>query len=335
MQNADQELQDKHAQALKMDILGPWKQVMRQHPPLPRDVNMRWIARYQRTQDQNLLNKIVSHNLGLALWAYAKFIKSYNIGQDDTYYQSAVIGVSRAIETYDPDKGEFSTYAYKWMYQKMQREYQTNNNSIYIPAWLLIEQQQIRRANKQRDLMGLKPLTNEEILELVNRKSDGQEKIIGNATDFHNIPKAIPMWSESADGEEFILPDIDLASSVEDKHRFFDQEQADQFLEILEEMDEKYQVVVKARFGIYPFTYPMSTTEILEAGLVVSTGNVGNRIDKSIRYIQQRMGLPMSTDAELMQTKNMLKESAQKKPSRKPRLKKHKQLQVNHPPETI
>ena len=48
--------------------------------------------------------------------------------------QEGNLGLMRAIETYDPLQGAFTTYSYNWIYQFIDRAIKNKNNEIRTPV---------------------------------------------------------------------------------------------------------------------------------------------------------------------------------------------------------
>jgi RNA polymerase sigma factor (sigma-70 family) len=61
-------------------------------------------------------DRLVTENLGLAGWAAKKW--GHGLDFDDAF-QIACLGLMRAAETYDPDRGPFATYAWNWLWQNL------------------------------------------------------------------------------------------------------------------------------------------------------------------------------------------------------------------------
>ena len=94
---------------------------------------------------QKAVTKLVSHNLRLIPAVVTRCMqakKSLHFGDDSTsdFLQSGVFGLRKAAERFDPTRGyEFSTYAWMWIYQSIQRELYRNLSMIKVPEAACIE----------------------------------------------------------------------------------------------------------------------------------------------------------------------------------------------------
>ena len=80
------------------------------------------IKKYRETKDRDLLNKIITDNMGLVNYIYARE-GYYSLGLDkNELIQSGLIALMVAINTFDFDNGaSFGTYAYRCIDNKMAR----------------------------------------------------------------------------------------------------------------------------------------------------------------------------------------------------------------------
>lgn len=89
-------------------------------------------------------NRLVSGNLRLALDA-TRLYRGYGMEVEDLM-QEAAIGMQRAAEKFDPERGySFTTFAYWWMRQSMKRCL-SSNGMIRLPVRAEDERRQMNRA---------------------------------------------------------------------------------------------------------------------------------------------------------------------------------------------
>jgi RNA polymerase primary sigma factor len=77
------------------------------------------------------------HHTGLVwsiAWRY-RFLADVGNGCDiDDLFQEGMFGLMRAAETYDPERGAFSTYAYQWIRQHVTRAASDKARVVRIPV---------------------------------------------------------------------------------------------------------------------------------------------------------------------------------------------------------
>lgn len=97
------------------------------------------IERY-RKGDQTGKDTLIKKNLRLVIF----FAKRYNHGKYpfEDLIQEGNIGLMRAVETYDPDKGRFTTYATQWIRQSIERYILNNCQMIRVPVHMM---EQVRK----------------------------------------------------------------------------------------------------------------------------------------------------------------------------------------------
>ena len=127
-----------------------WLEAAGRYPLLPQEEILRLGGIIQNKTSssrakEKAIQKIITHNLRLIPGIVKKsirFKKSYKFGDDATndLLQSGVIGLRKAAEKFDPTRGyAFSTYAWSWIYQSVQRELYRNLSIIRIPESALVE----------------------------------------------------------------------------------------------------------------------------------------------------------------------------------------------------
>ncbi len=99
--------------------------------------NEELIAQYQKSRDLNIRNKIIINNIGLVYSAAKKKIKNYSCFTIEDLVQEGIIGMIKSIERFDVAKNtSFSTYAYYWICQQMDRAIMNNGYLIRLPAYI-------------------------------------------------------------------------------------------------------------------------------------------------------------------------------------------------------
>jgi RNA polymerase sigma factor (sigma-70 family) len=114
--------------------------------------------------DSSHYNKdvLLSDNMGL-IYSYAR---RYNYSYFQDIVQDGCIGLLRAVDKYDADRGtKFSTYASFWINQAIQRGYHKLNRSVRVPSTTLECIQKIKKVITQYMTENHRIPTTEEIAE--------------------------------------------------------------------------------------------------------------------------------------------------------------------------
>lgn len=102
-------------------------------------------------KDRNNLEskeKLILHNLKLVMWVAKQY---YRPGENelDDLFQAGVIGLMRAIEGYEVDKGMLSSYAVWWIKQSITRDITDTGKVIRIPAYMAQEVNNLRMIKRE------------------------------------------------------------------------------------------------------------------------------------------------------------------------------------------
>jgi RNA polymerase primary sigma factor len=156
------------------------------------------------------------------------------------------IGLMRAVERYDPDRGaKLSVYASFWIKQQIRRAIQAHSRTIRVPAYCQEKLQCINRvALRLQELLGREP-TNEEIAFEADLPTAKVQQV-------REAAQAIVSLEEPSHTGD----DRELAESVADDNAASPYEALahagalDQLQDLLEELTPKERAVLQARFGL-------------------------------------------------------------------------------------
>ena len=105
------------------------------------------LCRLAQGGDVEARNRVVMANYGLC-HRFASRAARRGAPLDDLL-QEAVLGLIRAIQTYDPDRARFSTYAVGWVRQRIGRWIEQQQGRVCIPTYVLRALPRVRRAQEQ------------------------------------------------------------------------------------------------------------------------------------------------------------------------------------------
>jgi len=169
-------------------------------------------ANRARERYQQLVTRFARHNLRLVAKCAHRFRGSGVLLMD--LIQEGNLGLLRAIEKFDPDRGfAFSTYAVWWIQQTMIRAIQNQRRTVRVPSHVCELQMRYRGVSEELTRrLGREPLREElaEALELSLEQVDGIEATLAPVRSIH-----APVQSVDSVALEDVLPDERAEDPVE------------------------------------------------------------------------------------------------------------------------
>lgn len=165
----------------------------------------------KQRNNPEIKEKLILHNLKLVMWAARQFpIKG--IDDIDDYFQVGIIGLIKAIEKFDPEKGTFATYAIWYIRAEIRRYLDNYTRLIRIPSYVIGEINAIRIAINDLSL----ELSREPTVKEISTRTTLSVYKINRLMNIMQDPASYYIQNE--DGEEISIVDAipDEGPSPED-----------------------------------------------------------------------------------------------------------------------
>ena len=234
--------------------------VLRYEDMIPRDEQIELTREYKRTHSKEIKDRLVLANQRLVNKIAAKY---EGMADMEDLCQEGTMGLMRAIDMFEPDKGyQLSTYATWWIRQGITRYLANQGSNIRIPVHLQDDIKSFQNTVRKMKESGIVEPTIEELVKHTGFKEDKIKTILRSITMMKTASLSAHVGEDEGDSElvDFIR---DPGKSVEDR-AMDDITSKDLHADLKELLYEREYDVICRRTGTGQYQYRQTLNEIGE-----------------------------------------------------------------------
>ena len=223
-------------------------------------------------------SRFVEANIRLVYSVFQKYT-SMTQGFEDDAIQAGMMGLMRAVDKFDPARGyKFSTYAYWWIRQGIQRFTRAEMATIHLPHEHANRRKQLLAAEQRLATeLGRMP-TNSELAADLGCLERMIDAIRNPPVCSHSID-----YKLAEDGGDLLL--LDTLSTACSDHTLIDE-----ILDAIDELPEQQQQVLHALY----IDVPPASCRALAERMGVDRNRITWIANEAIQSLQRRLGQPVT-----------------------------------------
>jgi len=220
-----------------------WSRELAKRPLLSRSEETE-LGRRVRDGDEAAREEFIESNLKLVV-SIAKRYRNSGVPMEDLI-QEGNMGLVKAVDKFDPDRGcRFSTHAVLWIEGQIRRSIANLRHNVHLPLRIVADLNKLSRVSDElTQRLGQKPSTED--------VADSMEAPVSHVKQLMDLrPEPVSLDDPIDDELETFLSDV-----LEDEAAVFPddfairREAQQQIRECLEDLPERYQTVIRLRYGL-------------------------------------------------------------------------------------
>lgn len=194
--------------------------------------------------------KFVNCNLRLVVHITKRYRHVVNSLEMVDLVQEGAVGLMRAVELFDATKGyKFSTYAYWWIRQSMQRAIDMKERTLRIPTHVVEKLAKIRKVKHQLGIKLNRKPTQEELAEAIGMSVSAMQEMLLKGQRMSSLDQCVLNGESDTSILDLMYdPEQNCADDIFDAVDL--DRRIDTLYQCIESLDERTQHVLKHRNGL-------------------------------------------------------------------------------------